>query len=133
MAAVVLAQLFVAGPFYVRSARVGFAAIDPAIEEAAAIDGASAWGNFRHVTLPLALPGVASGAVLCLGRALSEFGATLLFAGNFMGETQTMSLAIMQAMESDLTAALALSVLLVVLSGLLLLAARLLAIRRMGE
>jgi molybdate transport system permease protein len=133
MAAVVLAQVFVAGPFYVRSARVGFAAVDPAIEEAAAIDGASHWQTFRLVTAPLALPGIASGLVLCLGRALSEFGATLLFAGNFMGTTQTMSLAIMQAMETDLTAALALSVLLVVLSGLLLLAARLLARGRLGE
>jgi molybdate transport system permease protein len=65
--------------------------------------------------------------VLCLGRALSEFGATLMFAGNFMGTTQTMSLAIMQAMESDLTAALSLSLLLVLLSGLVLLAARRLA------
>jgi molybdate transport system permease protein len=119
-AAVVLAQLFVAGPFYVRSARVGFAAIDPAIEEAAAIDGASGWANFRLITLPLALPGVASGIVLCLGRALSEFGATLLFAGNFAGQTQTLALAIVQAMESDLNAALALSVLLIALATLLL-------------
>jgi molybdate transport system permease protein len=127
MAAVVLAQVFVAGPFYVRSARVGFAAIDPAIEEAAAIDGASHWASFRHVTLPLALPGIASGLVLCLGRALSEFGATLLFAGNLTGTTQTMALAIMQAMESDLTAALALSLLLVVLTALVLLGTRRLA------
>jgi molybdate transport system permease protein len=127
MTAVVLAQIFVAGPFYVRSARVGFAAIDPAIEEAAAIDGASAWGSFRYVTLPLALPGIAAGTILCAGRALSEFGATLLFAGNFLGTTQTMSLAIMQAMETDLAAALALSVLLVGLSALLLALSRALA------
>jgi molybdate transport system permease protein len=124
LAAVVLAQIFVAGPFYVRSARVGFAGVDHAIEEAAAIDGASAWQAFRHVTAPLALPGIAGGAVLCFGRALSEFGATLMFAGNFMGETQTMSLAIMQAMETDLTGALALSVLLVVAAALVLLVAR---------
>jgi molybdate transport system permease protein len=64
---------------------------------------------------------------------MSEFGATLLFAGNFMGTTQTMSLAIMQAMESDLAAALSLSVLLVILSGLVLLGARLLAHARFGD
>jgi molybdate transport system permease protein len=133
LAAVVLAQIFVAAPFYVRSARVGFAAIEPAVEEAAAIDGASAWQTFRWVTLPLAAPGVAGGAVLCFGRAVSEFGATLMFAGNFMGTTQTMSLAIMQAMESDLAAALALSVLLVIVSGLVLLGARLLAHARLGD
>jgi molybdate transport system permease protein len=120
LAAVVLAQVFVAGPFYVRSATAGFAMIERSVEEAAAIDGASAWASFRYVTLPLAAPGIASGAVLCFGRALSEFGATLLFAGNFLGRTQTMSLAIMQAMESDLSAALALAVLLVVAAALIL-------------
>ena len=124
MAAVVLAQIFVAGPFYVRGARVGFAMIDRTIEEAAAIDGASTWQSFRAITLPLALPGIAGGAVLCLGRALSEFGATLLFAGNFTGETQTMALAIMQAMETDLSAALALALLLVVAAGVVLLLGR---------
>ena len=120
LAAVVLAQVFVAGPFYVRGAVVGFAALDPLVEEAAAVDGASAWACFRHVALPIAGPGIASGVVLCLGRALSEFGATLLFAGSFAGRTQTMSLAIVQAMETDLDAAIALAVLLVGLSVLLL-------------
>ncbi|MGI8550388.1 MAG: ABC transporter permease [Dehalococcoidia bacterium] len=123
-AAVVMAQLFVAGPFYIRGARLGFAAVDPAVEEAAAIDGASPFAGFRYVTLPLALPGMASGAVLCLGRALSEFGATLLFAGNLAGRTQTMSLAINQALQSDLSAALALSVLLVVAATLVLVLSR---------
>jgi molybdate transport system permease protein len=124
LAAVVLAQVFVAGPFYVRGAFAGFAAIERSIEEAASIDGASTWNSFRYVTLPLAGPGIASGAVLCFGRALSEFGATLLFAGNFLGRTQTMSLAIMQAMESDLSAALALSVLLIVAAAVILAIAR---------
>jgi molybdate transport system permease protein len=124
LAAVVLAQVFVAGPFYVRSATAGFCAIDRAIEEAASIDGASTWASLRYVTIPLAAPGIASGAVLCFGRALSEFGATLLFAGNFLGRTQTMSLAIMQAMESDLSAALALAVLLVVAAAVILAIAR---------
>jgi molybdate transport system permease protein len=126
-AAVVLAQLFVAIPFYVRSARVGLAAVDPSIEEAAAIDGAGPWASFRLVTLPAALPAMISGAVLCFGRAVSEFGATLLFAGNLEGTTQTMSLAILQAIQTNLSAALAISVLLVAISGALLLLARLLS------
>jgi molybdate transport system permease protein len=112
-AAVVLAQVFVAGPFYIRGATLGFSGVARDVEEAAAIDGATFWQGFRHVTLPLARPGLTGGAVLCLGRALSEFGATLLFAGNFEGRTQTMSLAILQAMQSDLPAALVLAVLLV--------------------
>lgn len=122
-AAVVLAQVFVAGPFYVRGATLGFRGVAREVEEAAAMDGATFWQGFRRITLPLALPGLSGGAVLCLGRALSEFGATLLFAGNFEGRTQTMSLAILQAMQSDLPAALVLAVLLVAVStGVLVLA-----------
>jgi molybdate transport system permease protein len=127
MAAVVLAQLFVAGPFYVRGAKLGFAAIEPEIEEAAAIDGASSWATFWYVTLPLALPGMASGIILCLARAVSEFGATLMFAGNFAGRTQTMSLAVMSALETDLSAALALAVLMVGIAGLVLILSHTLA------
>jgi molybdate transport system permease protein len=129
MPAVVLAQVFVAGPFYIRGAKLGFAAIEPEIEEAAAIDGASTFTGFWYVTLPLALPGITSGIVLCLARAVSEFGATLMFAGNFAGRTQTMSLAIMTALESDLSAALALAVLLVVMAAAVLVVSRLLAKR----
>jgi molybdate transport system permease protein len=129
MPAVVLAQFFVAGPFYIRGAKLGFAAIEPEVEEAAAIDGASAWASFWYVTMPLALPGIVSGIVLCLARAVSEFGATLMFAGNFAGRTQTMSLAIMAALESDLSAALALAVLLVMLAAAVLVVSRLLADR----
>jgi molybdate transport system permease protein len=127
MPAVVMAQAFVAGSFYVRGAKLGFTSIAPEVEEAAAIDGASVLKSFWHVTLPLALPGIASGIVLCLARAVSEFGATLMFAGNFAGRTQTMSLAIMAAIESDLSAALALAVLLVVLAAIVLIMSRLLA------
>jgi molybdate transport system permease protein len=119
-AAVVLAQVFVAGPFYIRSAKLGFAGVARDVEEAAAMDGATFWQGFRLVTFPLARPGIAGGAVLCLGRALSEFGATLLFAGNFEGRTQTMSLAILQAMQTDLPAALVLAVLLVAVATLVL-------------
>jgi molybdate transport system permease protein len=129
MPAVVLAQTFVAGSFYVRGAKLGFAAIEPEIEEAAAIDGASALTGFWYVTLPLALPGMASGLVLCLARAVSEFGATLMFAGNFAGRTQTMSLAIMTALESDLSAALALAVLLIALAAIVLMVSRITAKR----
>jgi molybdate transport system permease protein len=129
MSAVVLAQIFVAGPFYIRGAKLGFAAIEPEIEEAAAIDGASTLAGFWFVTLPLALPGMMSGIVLCLARAVSEFGATLMFAGNFAGRTQTMSLAIMAALESDLSAALALAVLLVVMAAGVLILSRLLGQR----
>ena len=127
MPAVVMAQAFVAGPFYIRGATLGFASIEPEIEEAAAIDGASTLQSFWHVTLPLALHGITSGIVLCLARAVSEFGATLMFAGNFAGRTQTMSLAIMAALESDLSAALVLAVLLVVMAAIVLITSRLLA------
>jgi molybdate transport system permease protein len=123
-AAVVLAQLFVSSPFYIRSARVGFGAINPDVEEAAAVDGASDRTTFLRITLPLALPSLASGMVLCFGRAVSEFGATLLFAGNLEGRTQTMSLAIMQAMQTNLGAALALSVLLVITAATVLFISR---------
>ena len=133
MTAVVLAQIFVAGPFYIRGAKLGFAAIEPEIEEAAAIDGASTPAGFWFVTLPLALPGMMSGMVLCLARAVSEFGATLMFAGNFAGRTQTMSLAIMAALESDLSAALALAVLLVVIAATVLVASRLFAQRWLDQ
>jgi molybdate transport system permease protein len=133
MPAVVLAQVFVAGPFYIRGAKVGFAAIEPEIEEAAAIDGASTLTGFWYVTLPLALPGMTSGIVLCLARAVSEFGATLMFAGNFAGRTQTMSLAIMAALESDLSAALALAVLLVVMAAAVLVVSRVLARRWLDQ
>jgi molybdate transport system permease protein len=127
MTAVILAQLFVAGSFYIRGAKLGFAAVDPELEEAAAMDGASAWGRFWYVTLPLALPGITSGIVLCLARAVSEFGATLMFAGNFARRTQTMSLAIMAALETDLSAALALAVLLVGIAAAVLVLSRVVA------
>jgi molybdate transport system permease protein len=132
MTAVIMAQVFVAGPFYIRGAKLGFAGVEPEIEEAAAIDGASTLSGFWHVTLPLALPGIASGIVLCLARAVSEFGATLMFAGNFAGRTQTMSLAIMAALESDLSAALALAVLLVAIAAVVLILSRLLSRRWIG-
>ena len=114
--AVVLAQCFVAVPFYVRAARTGFAGVDRDLEGAARVDGASALDVFRHVTVPLAAPSLLTGAVLCWARALGEFGATIMFAGSFRGRTQTMPLAIYAALESDLGATLALSTILVAVS-----------------
>ncbi|BAS27341.1 ABC transporter permease [Limnochorda pilosa] len=125
-AAVVLAQLFVAAPYYVRSAAGGFEGVDREVEEAAAVDGASPAQVLRYVTMPLAASALGAGAVLTWARALSEFGATLMFAGNFLGRTQTMPLAIMSAMETDLDAAVALAVLLVGGAAAVLAASRLL-------
>jgi molybdate transport system permease protein len=115
-AAVVVAQFFVAAPFYVRAARAGFLAVDREPEEAARVDGASEWGTFWRVTVPIAFPSLLGGAVMCWARALGEFGATIMFAGSFQGRTQTMPLAIYAALESDLDAALALSAILVAIS-----------------
>lgn len=120
-AAVVLAQLFVAAPFYVRSARAGFLAVDRELETVSRTLGVSNWATFWRVTVPVATPALLSGAVMCWARAVGEFGATIMFAGSFQGRTQTMPLAIYAALESDLDAALVLAALLVVLSfGLLL-------------
>ncbi|HEV7663565.1 MAG TPA: ABC transporter permease [Chloroflexota bacterium] len=119
-AAVVLASLFVAAPFYVRAARSGFLAVPRELEEAARVEGAAEWQVFRYVTVPVAAPALFGGAILSWARALGEFGATIMFAGQFLGRTQTMPLAIYAALESDVDAALAVSVLLLAISfGLL--------------
>jgi molybdate transport system permease protein len=123
-AAVVMAQVFVAAPFFVRAARLSFDAIGRQVEEAAAILGASPWQLFRHVMLPAAQRGLMAGVALCWARALSEFGATILFAGNMPGRTQTMPLAIYLGLERDLGVALALSVILLGVSAVLLFALR---------
>ena len=119
-AAVVLAQSFVAVPFYIRSARAGFAGVNRELERTAYTLGASPLGTFWRVTVPLAFPALLAGAVLCWARALGEFGATIMFAGSFRGRTQTMPLAIYAALETDLGASLALGTLLVVVSALVL-------------
>jgi len=93
-AAVVMAQVFVAAPFFIRSARTGLAAVDRDLEDAARVDGASERHVLRHVTLPLAGPALAAGLVMCWARALGEFGATIMFAGNIVGRTQTLPLAV---------------------------------------
>jgi molybdate transport system permease protein len=119
-AAVVIGSFFVAAPFYVRAARSGFLSVPKEYEEAARVEGATEWEVLRSVTAPVASPALFGGAILCWARALGEFGATIMFAGQFLGRTQTMPLAIYAALESDTDAALGLSVMLLVLSFLLL-------------
>lgn len=119
-AAVILAQTFVAAPFFIRGARVGFAGVDRRLEQIAATLGASGWKIFWRVTVPLAARDLVSGAVMTWTRALGEFGATIMFAGNFRGRTQTMPLAIYMGLQEDLSAALTLAAILLIVSfGLL--------------
>jgi molybdate transport system permease protein len=115
-AGVVVAEAFVAMPFLVISVEGALRGADARYEEAAATLGAGRWTAFRRVTLPLVAPGVAAGAVLCWARALGEFGATITFAGNFPGRTQTMPLAVYLALEQDLDSAIVLSLVLLVVS-----------------
>jgi molybdate transport system permease protein len=114
--AVIMAQVFVSAPFLVRSVRIGFSAIDPQLQEAATVEGASDWHVFQHIMLPMAGRALLTGVILTWTRALGEFGATLLFAGNLVGKTQTMPLAIYMGFEQSLGVAVVLSVLLVVVS-----------------
>ncbi|MYW64341.1 molybdate ABC transporter permease subunit [Streptomyces sp. SID8379] len=113
---VVVAEAFVAMPFLVISVEGTLRAADPRFEEAATTLGASRFTAFRRVTLPLIAPGIAAGAVLAWARALGEFGATITFAGNFPGRTQTMPLAVYLALQSDPDAAIALSLVLLTVS-----------------
>jgi molybdate transport system permease protein len=119
--AVVLAQTFIAAPFFIKAATVGFSSIDSELEQAAGLDGANSWQIFRFVIVPLSWSALLSGSVMTWARALGEFGATIIFAGNFPGRTQTMPLAIYLGFELNLEVALALSVILVGLSFLVLL------------
>ena len=120
-AGVVVALTFVAAPFYVRQAQAAFEAIDPSWLEASRTLGASEARTFARVAIPVALPGLAAGTALAWGRALGEFGATLMFAGSFRGVTQTAPLAIYERFATDFTGALALSAVLVAASAAVLL------------
>ncbi len=113
--AVMLAQSFVCAPFYIRSAQAGFQGVDRELERVAYTLGYSPMRTFLRITIPLAFPALLGGCVMAWARALGEFGATIMFAGNLMGRTQTMPLAIYIAMESDLAAALVLSALLIMI------------------
>lgn len=123
-AAVVIAEAFVAMPFLVLAVEGALRGADRCYEDAAATLGATRWYTFRRVTLPLVAPGVAAGAVLCWARALGEFGATLTFAGNFPGTTRTMPLEVYIALQTDPAAAIALSLVLLLVSVAVLAALR---------
>jgi len=125
-AAVVLAQTFVAAPFYVRAARGAFATVQRDQEDAARIDGGDGWDVFRRVTLPLAMPVLAGGAILAWARALGEFGATIMFAGNISGVTQTLPLAVYAEFQSSLDASVAAAAILVAAAFAVLFGIRLL-------
>ena len=121
MAGVVLAQTFIAMPFLVLTVEAALRGLDRRPEDAARTLGASRWYAFRRVTLPAIRPALIAGAVLAWARALGEFGATITFAGNFPGRTQTMPLAVYLALESNPGQALVLSVVMIAISfGVLL-------------
>ena len=120
-AGVVVALTFVASPFYVRQAMASFAAVDRTLLDASRTLGVSEARSFARVMIPSAAPGLAAGTALALGRALGEFGATLMFAGSFRGVTQTAPLAIYERFATDFTGALALSAVLITASGAILL------------
>jgi molybdate transport system permease protein len=103
---------------------IGFSGIEPELKQAAALDGAGSWSTFRFIVIPLASTAMLSGMVMTWARALGEFGATIIFAGNFPGRTQTMPLAIYLGFELELKMALTLSAILILLSFLALLIAK---------
>jgi len=113
---VVLANVFVATPFLVLTVEGALRNLDPRFESAAAVMGAGRWRVFRRVTLPMIGPSLAAGALLAWARALGEFGATITFAGNLQGRTQTMPLAVFVALEQDRDVAVALSLVLIAVS-----------------
>jgi molybdate transport system permease protein len=123
-AGVILAETFVAMPFLILTLEGAFRSLDRRYEDAAVTLGASSWTVFRRITIPLVGPSIVAGGVLCWARALGEFGATITFAGNFPGVTQTMPLAVYTALESDRDVAIALSILLLTVSVAVLVALR---------
>ncbi|PKG31796.1 ABC transporter permease, partial [Methanoregula sp.] len=122
--AVIMAQIFVASPFYLRQAKSLFDQLDPAYELTARTLGASPARVFATVVVPLTAGGLVSGAVMTFGRALGEFGATIMFAGNLPGVTQTMPLAVYVNMAGDFNAGLTISILLVLISFAIMIAVR---------
>ncbi len=122
---VVIALTFVAAPFYIRQAEAAFSALDRSWLEASRTLGASEATTFARIAIPTAMPGLVVGLALAWGRALGEFGATLMFAGSFRGVTQTVPLAIYERFSTDFTGALALSAVLVAVSGGILITVRL--------
>lgn len=127
LGAVVLAQTFVAAPFYIRAAQVGFSSVAREVEAAARVDGAGSLKLFWWITLPLASRALAAGLVLSWARALGEFGATILFAGSLQGRTQTMPLLIYNVIERDINAAIWTGLILIGLAGMALILSQWLA------
>jgi molybdate transport system permease protein len=129
--AVILAQTFVSAPFFIRSARTGFASVDRDLEDAARVDGASERQLFRAITVPLASAALAAGLVMSWARALGEFGATIMFAGNVAGRTQTLPLVVYGEFQGgDLDAAIAAGAILVLAAFGVLVAVRILHVGR---
>jgi molybdate transport system permease protein len=126
MTAVVIAQTFVALPFYIRTAQVGFQSIPRYLEEAARVDGADTIAILWHITLPLARRAMLAGLLMGWARALGEFGATILFAGSLQGRTQTMPLLVYTILEQDLNAAIWTALILIGVALFVLLFTRLL-------
>lgn len=131
--AVILAQTFIAAPFYIKSAAIGFGNIDIELITAAALDGANRWQIFRQILVPMSWMSLLSGCAMTWARALGEFGATIIFAGNFPGRTQTMPLAIYIGFEINLDVALTLAVILVGLSFLILITVKTLFFNQMEQ
>ncbi|MEN6443024.1 MAG: ABC transporter permease [Methanoregula sp.] len=125
--AVIMAQIFVASPFYLRQAKSLFEQLDPAYERTARTLGATPLRTFATITIPLTASGLVSGAVMTFGRALGEFGATIMFAGNLPGVSQTMPLAVYVGLEGDFNMGLTISILLVIISFAIMIAVRILA------
>jgi molybdate transport system permease protein len=118
--AVIMAQVFVSSPFYIRQAKTSFEDVNSEFEAAARTLGATPLSVFFRITVPMAMNGLVSGAIMAWARALGEFGATVMFAGNFQGRTQTMPLAIYSALESNLDAAISLAIILVTVSFIII-------------
>jgi molybdate transport system permease protein len=123
-AGAVLAETFVALPFFVITVEAGLRSIDRRYEDAAATLGASRWTTFRRVTVPMIGPSLVAGTVLAWARALGEFGATITFAGNVEGRTQTLPLAVYLALDRDRDVAVALSLVLLAVSLVVIAALR---------
>jgi molybdate transport system permease protein len=129
--AVILAQTFVSAPFFIRSARTGFASVDHDLEDAARVDGATERQLFRSITVPLASAALAAGLVMSWARSLGEFGATIMFAGNVAGKTQTLPLVVYGEFQGgDLDVAIAAAAILVVAAFGVLIAVRILNANR---
>jgi len=118
--AVVMAQMFIASPLYVKAATIGFSHVDKQLIQAAELDGANRFQIFRYIFLPLAVKSLLSGSVMTWARSLGEFGATIIFAGNFPGRTQTMPLAVYIGFEISMSVALTLSIIMICFSFLTL-------------